>query len=290
MKLIGILLLLSAVTSGLIFYFGGYYANIVWIWLVPVLIIAFFMAYSLLYAVIVFSIGLRYQRLPKRYGPSPFAMWVLSQSCTLCLLFARCNVHARGLGKLDMKRRYMIVSNHLSAFDHVGFCSLFHDMDVIAVSKRANEEMYGIGGWIKRAGYLPIDQTDLIGGAEVISRAGELLKDNITSVMICPEGTRNRDFPNPIMLPCHPGSFAMAYQSKCPIALFAVQNTNAVASRFPLHMTHLYYDCVAVLEYEEYKDLTPNELSLKCHELIQSRLEKKAARFYHLEKKEEKQD
>ena len=285
MTLVIIFGILSALATALTYTYGGLYKDIVFFWLVPVLLFAFFWACFAIYAIIVLAMGLKYQRSPRRYAPSRFGMWVLSQTCFFVLLITRCRVHASGLGKLDKKRSFMIVSNHLSAFDHIGFMSIFHGMDVIAVSKKANEEMFSIGGWIKRAGFLAIDQTDMVSGAEIINRAGVILKDNIASVMIAPEGTRNKTFPNPIMLPFHPGSFAMAYQSQAPIALFAVQNTNAVFHRFPLHMTDLYYDCVAVLEYEEYKDLTPNELSVKCHDLVLARLEKKNARFYHLKKK-----
>ena len=290
MTLSVILFFLSTILTGVTFYFGGFYQNVIWIWLVPVLLFAYFWALFAVYAIWVVGMGLKYQRSNKRYGPSPFGMWVLSQTCFIVLLICRCRVHASGLGKIDLKnRRYMVVSNHLSAFDAVGLASLTHGTDIIAISKKANLEMFGIGGWIKRAGYLAIDQNDLVGGAEIISRAGNLLQDNITSVAIYPEGTRNRDFPNPIMLPFHPGSFAMAYQSKAPIALFATQNTNAVFRRFPLHFTDIYFDCVAVLEYEEYKDLTPNELALRCHGLILARLEKKGARFYHLKKKKDQE-
>lgn len=277
--------LLAAILSILTYYFGEFYVDIVNIWFFVLFLALYFLGILLLYIFFVVGLGLKYQRSPRRYAPSRFGMWIICQTCFIVLLFTRCRVHASGLGKLDKNRSFMIVSNHLSAFDHIGFMSMFHGMDVIAVSKKANEEMFGIGGWIKRAGFLAIDQTDMVSGTETIAKAGGYLSENIASVMIAPEGTRNKTFPEPLILPFHPGSFAMAYQSKAPIALFAIQNTNAVFHRFPLHMTDLYYDCVGVLEYDEYKDMTPHDLSLKCHDLILARLEKKKARFYHLKKK-----
>ena len=285
MTLVVICGFISALLTGITFYFGGFYVDIGFLWLVPVLLFAYFWGAFAVYAVYVIGMGLKYQRSPRRYAPNRFGMWFLSQTCFMVLLITRCRVHASGLGKLDKKRSFMIVSNHLSAFDHMGFMSMFHGMDVVAVSKKANEEMFAFGGWIKRAGFLAIDQTDMVSGTEVIAKAGSILKDNIASVMIAPEGTRNKNFPEPIMLPFHPGSFAMAYQAQAPIALFAIQNTNAVFGRTPLHMTDLYYDCVAVLEYDEYKDMSPSELSVHCHDLILARLEKKKARFYHLKSK-----
>ena len=290
MTLVVIFGILSAIATSLTYYFGGFYTDIIWVWLVPVLLFVFFWAGFTLYAIGIILLGLKYQRSPRRYGPNRFGMWFLSQTCFMLLLITRCRTHASGLGKVDKNRSYMIVSNHLSAFDHIGFFSIFHGWDLIAVSKQENEDMFAFGGWIKRTGCLPINQSDMVSGKEVIDRAGTILKDNIASVMIAPEGTRNKTFPEPIMLPFHPGSFGMAYASKAPIALFAVQNTNMVAKRFPFHMTDLYYDCVAVIEYDEYKDMTPNELSVHCHDLILARLEKKKARFYHGKKPKEKKE
>ena len=290
MALSVLLFFLSAILTGVTFYFGGFYQNIIWIWILPVLLFAFFWAGFALFALWGVALGLKYQRSGKRYAPSRFGMWVLSQTCFVVLLLCRCRVHASGLGKIDMKKRsYMIVSNHLSAFDHVGFVSIFHGLDVIAVSKKANEEMFGIGGWIKRAGYLAIDQNDMVGGAEIISRAGNLLQDNISSVMICPEGTRNKDFPEPVMLPFHPGSFHLATDAKAPIALFALQNTNAIVKRFP-SATHIYIDCVGLIEPEEYQNLSMRELSEHCQGLIARRLEQKKARFYHLKRKKDQEE
>ena len=276
-----ILLLLSSLISGGIAYASGLFASLTWIWALPLIILGIYFVLVFIYAVIVISMGLYYQRRSRRYGPNRFAAWVLSETCYLFLFLFRCRLHGSGFGKLDKKRSFMIVSNHLSALDHMGLVTLLHGYDLIGISKKDNEAMFSFGGWIKRAGYLPIDQHDMKSGTEVISMAGQYLKRDMCSVMIAPEGTRNKTYPEPIMLPFHPGSFQMAFDSHAPIAVIAIQNTYAMWQRFPLHMTDLYFDVVAVIEYEEYKDLSPNELANKCRDLILARLEKKMARSYH---------
>lgn len=281
MALILTLLILGLAISALICYYAHIFESLAWVWALPLMTFGFWWVLFFIYAIIVIAMGLYYQRHEKRYGPNRFGATILSQTCYTVLFLLRCRVHGSGLGKLDNKRSFMIVSNHLSAVDHMGLVSLLKGYDLIGISKKENENMFSFGGWIKRAGYLPIDQHDMVSGTEVIQMAGQYLKRDMCSVMIAPEGTRNKTYPDPLLLPFHPGSFQMAYDSHAPIALFAIQNTYALWKRFPLHVTDLYFDVVAVIEYEEYKDLSPAELALKCHDLILARLEKKMARSYH---------
>ena len=283
MILTALFVLIAAGLAMLTYYLGGYMASLEWIFLPFLFALGYFVAIFLVYAIFCTVFHLIILKKGKKdYPPNPFAMWFLSQSCTLICLLLRVRVHANGLGKLpDPDVKFMVVSNHLSAFDHIALISLFGRHRFICVSKEANMKSFVAGGWITYAGYLPIKQGDIVNGKEVIEKAASYIKNDVCSVCIAPEGTRNKKFPNPQILPFHPGSFAMAYEAKCPIAVFAIQNTNFVWSRFPLRATHVYCDCVGVLEYDEYASLTPQELANKTQGMIKARFEKKEARFYH---------
>ena len=285
-----IALLLASLALSLTVYFGGgYYPNLMWVWLPFVLILAFFLALFAVYALflVLFAFAIRL-RGEENYRPNRFGMWVLSETCFVLQILCRVRVHASGMGKVpSTKTKFMLVSNHLSGFDHIGLISLFVKHDIICISKKQNKKIPGVGGWLRYAGYLFIDQNDILSGTRLIEQAGTYISEGTCSVCIAPEGTRNKNFPNPEILPFHPGSFAMAYQSKCPIVVFAIQNTNCVLKRFPLKGTDVYFDCVGVLEYDEYKSLTQKELAEKVQGLIQKRFDHKRARFYHLPVKPE---
>ncbi len=287
MALTLILIFLGSILSGLTFYYGGYYHDVSWIWLPFALAIAYFWGLFLVHALYMaaFSFVIKHRK-KEDYKPNRYAMWMLGETCYILLLFFRVRVHATGLGKVpDPKRKFMVVSNHLSGFDHVGLISLFVRHHLICVSKLKNLNTPVAGGWIKYAGYLNIKQDDVIGGTKLIERAGEYIKNETCSVCIAPEGTRNKDFPNPELLPFKPGAFAMAYAAKCPIVVFAIQNTNRILRRFPLRGTDAYFDCVAVIDYEDYKDLPPAELAKHAEVYIARRFEQKRARFYHFKPK-----
>ena len=287
MTLTLILIALSITLSIVTYIYGGFYESLIWVWLPFALMLLYFWALFFLHALYMAAFSFvtkRIKNLPQK--PRRYGMWMLSQTCYILSFFFRVRLHATGLGKLpDPKTKFMIVSNHLSGFDHVFLISIFAKHRMVCVSKNANLDVILAGGWMRYAGYLYIDQNDMLSGTKVIEKAGQYIKDGLCSVCIAPEGTRNKTFPEPELLPFHPGSFAMAYQSKCPIAVFAIQNTNCIFKRWPLRHTDVYFDCVGVLEYEEYCNLTQKELAEKTRGLIARRFEQKHARFYHLKPK-----
>ena len=269
------------------FFLGNFHVTFEWVWLPFLLTFIYFWALYLVWLLLMalFSFGVNRHK-GKEYKPNRFAMWVLSETCFILLILFRVRFHATGMGKVpDPKTKFMLVSNHLSGFDHVGLISLFVKHKMVCVSKRGNEKFILASGWIKKAGYLSIDQGNVLSGTAVIEKAGRYIAEDVCSVCIAPEGTRNKSFPEPELLPFHPGSFQMAYQSHCPIVVFAIQNTNAIFKRFPLRPTDVYFDCVGVIEYEDYKSLTPAELANKARGMIERRFEQKRARFYHFKPK-----
>lgn len=284
MLLTVILTIVSIAGSALTFYWAIYPSRgWSWIWF-P--IIQAFVVFWFLFLAMVLLFGLwseRYRHNDKEYmPPKRFPQWVLGQWCVILLIFFRVHNHVSGMGKLPDRKKFMLVSNHLSAFDHICLLARFRHHEVVCVSKKENFAIPVEGGWTKYCGFIPMDRGDVNKGIEMIKLASSYIEKDICSVMIAPEGTRNREFPKTKLLPFHSGSFEMARMAKCPIVVTAIQNTNAVTKRFPLRATHVYIDIVGVLEYEEYENLTNAEVAERCRQLILHRFEEKDARFYHL--------
>ena len=272
-------------------YFILYYPNPGLIWTIFLSTPVYFIVIIVLYLVFVAFFGSVYKamNLPDKEKPNRFGMFILEQTAFIFIRLFNGHPHFSGWGKLPhLNQRFCLVSNHLSGFDHLGLVSILAGRRMICVSKRQNEDIFVAGGWLKYAGYLFIDQKDILQGQEVIAKGAKLIEDGVCSVAIAPEGTRNKDFPEPLMLPFKPGSFQLAVAAKAPIVVIAIQNTNALLQRFP-RFTNLYFDCVAVLEYDDYKDMSLNEISTYCYDRIMERFEKKQSRFYHLKKKEKEE-
>ena len=278
------IILLSLGLAGLNYWGLGLYQQWYWFWTVPVFAFLYFLGLFAAYILIIYVISLFIARKKDRiYSPSRWAMWVIKETAFLILKILRVKIHASGLGKLPPRGTAMVVMhNHLSMFDEFALASVLRT-PLLFISKVSNLRIPIAGAFMRKAGYLPIIQGDLNDGKRIIAKAEELILKG-QNVVIAPEGTRNKDFPEPIMLPFHPGSFHLATDTKAPIALFALQNTNAIIKRFP-GSTHIYVDCVGVIEAEEYQNMSSKELADHCQNLILRRLEQKKARFYHLKKK-----
>ena len=292
--IITIVAILVSLGIGTGLFFAIDYPNWSMVWTIPLFALLYFILIIFVFLVFVAAFGGIYQILnrPAKDKPNRFGMFILEQTSFILIRLLNAHPHFSGWGKLpSRKQRFLLVSNHLSGFDHLGIISILAGRRIICVSKRQNEDIFAAGGWLRFAGFPAIDQKDILQGQKVVEHTSNLIQENVCSVAIAPEGTRNKDFPEPLLLPFKPGSFQIAVQAKAPIVVIAIQNTNAVLQRFP-RFTNLYFDCVAVLEYEDYKDMSLNEIATYCHDRILERITKKESRFYHLKqkRKEEKRE
>ena len=276
-----IFLLLSLGTTGLIFYFANMWQNLWWLFAVPPMAIAFYLACFATWLIVLYVGSLFVKRDPAYiYKPSRAAQWIVRQTAAVALRVLRVKVHASGFGKIPSHTPVVLINNHLSVFDEFAIVKYFRH-PIVFISKPGNFRIPIAGAWMRYAGYIPIVQDDIASGTEVIRMATKYLSTYKVSVCVAPEGTRNKNFPNPLLLPFHAGSFRLATESGKPVVVAALQNTNSVTSRFP-RKTHVYLDIVSVIEEDEYKEMTTRELADRCRNDILKRFEQKEARFYHL--------
>ena len=274
-----LLLAFSLTATGLIFYFSNMWQNLWWLFAVPPLLLAFYLAGFAAWLVFLY-VGALFVKHDEDYiyPPSRFAQWVVRETAAVALGLLRVRVHASGFGKIP-NGPIVLINNHLSVFDEFAIVKNFR-RPIVFISKPGNFRLPIAGAWMRYAGYIPIIQGDMASGTEVIRTATKYLTEKKVSVCIAPEGTRNKTFPNPILLPFHAGSFRLATESGKPVVVAAIQNTNAVTFRFP-KKTHIYLDIVSVVEKEEYQTMTTKELADRCRNDVLKRFEQKEARFYH---------
>ncbi|MCF0113124.1 MAG: 1-acyl-sn-glycerol-3-phosphate acyltransferase [Bacilli bacterium] len=290
MILTTIVIILSLGLTSVLFYFNEWYLYWYMYWTLIVFPFAFFCA---LFALYIFYLAIHSAILQSRKfkKPSMFAQVMVAQTAFLIMKFLRFRLSIRGMGKLpEGKRRFMVVNNHLSVFDEFALIYAFRNHDMLYISKEANFRIPIAGPWLKASGHLPIKQDDMVSGTQVIEKAAEYIKSGKYSVSVAPEGTRNKDFPNTLMLPFKPGTFNLAKEAHCPIVVVAIQNTNAMIERYPLHGTRIYLDVVGVIDEEEVEARSSTELAEKARNLILKRFEEKGARFYHLKPKKGKKE
>ena len=174
------------------------------------------------------------------------------------------------LRKLEAKdQRYLAVSNHLDVIDPLMF--IYHsEKPLTFVGKKEILKIPFVRTIIKALDGMFLDRNDLRDGIRVIKNTERLIKENICSVVIFPEGTRNKN-PDGDLPEFHGGTFKPAFRIGCPvlpIASFGSQNIIGESyKRTPYDIAFL------PIEYaSENDDGNSISFSEKIHDLIASKM------------------
>lgn len=185
----------------------------------------------------------------------------------------RLGVHldVTGLEKLPEDVKYLLVANHLSAFDPLPIISLMED-NMSFVSKIETENLFAVGKAIKSVDGLFLDRQNLKQQLKTMLKVQNDLKEQNKNWLIFPEGTRNDD-PLSLIKEFHPGTFRPAVKNEVPIVPIAIYGTQRVLTFLP--QLKKYVVSVSILDPiypNEYKDLTNEELANRCKDAIQKEL------------------
>ena len=179
-----------------------------------------------------------------------------------CVL--RYKVNISGFEKLPVCK-FLLVSNHRSAFDAIIQLAVFRKYNMSFVSKKENISMPIFGKIMYRCSAVPLDRDDIRQAAKAILRATELIKTDVAAMGIYPEGTRNK---GEGLLPFKAGSFKIAQKAKCPIAIVVMENSELVMKNAPFRKTNVNLKILKVLPVEYVMEHTTAQLSEEAYNMI----------------------
>ena len=265
-----ILLSLSIASSGLICYFTNTYTEWYFILLYVLAIPLFFSAWIVIYVIMLWFISLFFSKKKNVKKPNLFAYWFVRQTAYLVLLLARVRVK-RNKTKYP-KVKTLIITNHTSNFDLLPLIWYSRPQPLNIISKPSLFNIPIFGKFIYRSGFISIDRENDFNAVKSILRASNTIKENYASILLCPEGTRNRN-PENGLLEFKAGGFKVAYKPKCPITVVAIKDANLVKKNWwkKLYST-IYIDICEVIEYEKYEKWNTLELSEYCKRIIEEQL------------------
>ena len=265
MVLFFLLLSLSAVLSGLTYYFTGWWSQL-WTLFVPfLLLVGYWFALFALFLVYCYLASLFVDLNKPVKEPKSWGYWVIKNILWIVLLFANVKVKIEGKEKIPAKTRYLFVSNHLSSFDHL--CYFTHRKErVISLGKKEIESFFVAGKWMHKAGFIAIDRNDPIQGLKCILQCIDYIVKDEASIALAPEGTRSKDG---LLHEFHAGSFKIALKSHCPIVVCRISNTENIHHNAPWKRTVVTYKILSVLAPQDYEGLKSEDLAEKVHGLIE---------------------
>ncbi len=245
------------------------------LWRLPVLVGWFLVSFLAVLAAVYFvflliSLTVNMKKTaPEKDHPAArrIVHYVIGQLCR----FARVRIRFEG-GDMLPQERFLVVSNHRSAYDPISTVWALRKTPTAFVTKPENHRIPLAGPLIYRANFLSIDREDPRKAMTTISAAANLLKNDVVSVGIYPEGTRNRH-PEEGLLPFHNGVFKIAQKANAPLVVMTVRGSENIRKNWPRKPTEITLRVCAVLPPEEIQGPTA-DVSRRVRDIMLRDLER----------------
>jgi len=268
--LISILIyILSAVAAASIYLFTPIQNNLWNLFFIPLIYIGFVIVLTFIALLTFFIIGGK-PDLEKEYKePNKFYLWGLRQILGI-LMYILMRIHTKvdGLELIPKNEKCLFVVNHFSAFDHLCLIVKFPSLSTVSISKPENEKKFFSGNYQHKAGFIPINRDNPLLAVKAILKAAGHIKENKYSILVSPEGTRSLDGK---VHEFHPACFKIADKTHCPVVLISSYGTDTLKKRFKTRLvTGVHFKVNKVLYYNDYKDMTMDELTVYSKTVIEN--------------------
>lgn len=242
-------------------------------WLVPVLIIGFFLGLVILHMLWFFAsfIFTSFKSNPDK--GAKYFRFALKITLPLIVKLARVKINVSGkpLDEVPLDREMLFICNHQHDFDPAVIWSVFPDNQIGFIGKKdIYEKMPIIGKIMHRLYGLPIDRENNREAVKTIIAAIKLLQDKKASIAVFPEGYTSKQCE---LLPFRNGVFKIALKAKVPIVVCAIHGTRKIPKRLVWRGCEVNFRVVDVIYPEQFEGLSTNELGDKIHAQMGEALE-----------------
>ena len=254
-------LLLSALTV----YFGGLAGvNILLFGLLY--FVLYFIGIALLFCAVLFVMSLTVNIDEPQKKDSLFFRNMTAFALGFMLKLLRVKVSVSGLENIP-EGRFLLVQNHRSMFDPLVSLCAFNKYQLGFITKPENMKTPVIGKFAHRICCLPIDRDNARNAVKTINAAADYLKNDVCSVGLYPEGTRNRQSGEEI-LPFRNGSLKIATKAGVPVVVTSISGTELVKRNAPFKKTAVELKVCGVVPAETVSASTTAELSEITRKLL----------------------
>lgn len=195
-----------------------------------------------------------------------FDLALMKRACEFMLQVSNIKLHIRGIEKIEPNQKFLLIQNHLSNYDVLCTTWALRYFNISYIFKSSLLKVPFLGKFLHKVKQLAIDRSNNRQGLEVIIKAINMIKNDERCICVYPEGTRSK---NHELQDFHAGTFKIALKAKCPIVVSSIMNTDAKKYHTIFKPTHVYIDFIDVLNYDDYKDMSTEDIALKCHNLIE---------------------
>lgn len=264
--LLGYLLILPAIVSGIVCYCTNAFESPSWLWILPVSYLGGFVGALVLFLGLVLICGIAVNLDKPQEKDSKFFRFLIGRCAELATAVLSLKIHTSGLEKTPKTGRFLLVCNHLSEVDPLLLMRYFSQYGLTFVSKQENRDRFLIGQYIHKIRCPLMNRENDREALKTILQCIDMLKADEASIAVFPEGYIK---PDRKLHHFRSGVFKIAQRAKIPIVVCTLQNTQYIRFNYKkLKKTHIQLHLVDVLQPEQYEGMSTIELGNMIYEIM----------------------
>lgn len=238
-------------------------------WLVPLVLIACFVALILLH-IVVFALSILTVNLNKPPRDSDFFRFLVNGFLQMALPILRVKVHITGTEKIPQDEPFLLVSNHIHDLDPAIIYYAVPDARLAFIGKKEVRELFPfIYKALHKLSGLPIDRENNREAAKTIINASRLIKEGTNSVAVFPEGYVSKSGE---LLPLRNGALKIATKTQSKIVVCTLWGTKDIPKNLLCRKTDVYFDVLEVIDTADNSHTA--ELGEQIHTLMEKSLQR----------------
>ncbi len=241
-------------------------------WLVPLLIVGFFLAFVIIHLLwFILTFAFVSLKSDKEKG-AKYYRFVLKVTLPLIVGIARVRIRLSGkpTEEVPVDREMLFVCNHQHDFDPAIIWSVFPDSNIGFIGKKEIYKTMPIIAKVMHKLYgLPIDRENNREAVKTIIEAIRFIKNKKASIAVFPEGYTSKSCE---LLPFRNGAFKIALKTNVPIVVCVLNGTRRIPKRMIWRGCEVDFRIVDILYPEDYEGMNTNELGDKIHDLMETSL------------------
>ena len=229
--------------------------------LLPLIFIGFFVFHVIL--TLLFSL---FVSSKKQYDkPNKFYRFWVDETVRYVFSLLCVKVKVNGEELLPQDRRFLLVSNHISGFDPIVCVKALSKHNIVYIAKPEIFKIPVVNTFLNVCCFMAIDRENARNAMKTIRRATDLVKNDIVSVGVYPEGTRSRTGE---LLEFKDGVFYTAKKAPCPVVVMTVKGTNKFWKCVYSRKNIIEINILKVFEPQEFEDKATHEISELAREIM----------------------
>ena len=206
-----VFLALALLSGCALTYAASGFASLAALWQVPVFFLGSFLAFVVLFLLVVLVSCLFVDPKKLLEKPSGYFRFLLNEFCRIALALGGVHVNVTGLEKVPREGRFLLVSNHRFAFDPIVFYAVMPWAELAFLSKKENFSIFIVAQFMREVLCLPVDRENDRESLKSILKAIQFIKDDKASIAVFPEGGTNKT--GDPLLPYRNGAFKIAQKA-----------------------------------------------------------------------------